>query len=70
MKTRTITIALTSLLISLSACKKNYSCYCANGFGAEPQVEGSYSQTSVKKAKSDCEAKSNPDRNCYAVFEK
>ncbi|MND93639.1 hypothetical protein D3C87_08010 [compost metagenome] len=70
MKTVTITIAFTSLLVSLSACKKDYSCYCANGFGAEPVVEGVYSPTSKKKAKSNCEAKSNSDRNCYAVFSK
>lgn len=70
MKTLTITIALTSLLVSLSACKKDYSCKCANGFGAEPVVEGVYPSTSKKKAESACEAKSNSDRTCYAVFNK
>nr|WP_294859220.1 hypothetical protein [uncultured Fluviicola sp.] len=48
-----LTILLSGLLLSLSACKKEYTCSCSNGIGGASYSNGTVKETSKAKATSD-----------------
>lgn len=61
-----LTIVLTGLLLSLSACTKEYSCTCTNGIGGASSSNGTVKETSKAKATVACQAKATSDQSCTA----
>jgi hypothetical protein len=53
-----LTIVLTGVLLSLSACKKEYSCTCSKGIGGAIISNGTVKETGKAKATAACQAKS------------
>jgi len=63
-------IALTFLALALSACKKEYSCYCSTGIGGAPYQKGDSYKDTKSKATSTCNSMAVADEECHPVYPK